>query len=163
MNKPPTLAQKKEAIQEWLQRNNINYEEEMTKTELLQLVRIQRPPPEYVIDSTFQEHGHETIRLPPYNCDLNAIEFIWNIIRTKVAHKNVGQSAADIQNLITQVIENINVEDWKSAISNVKKIEADCWTRDHLLEEEIEHVVIKFGGEDTNTDSSNDSHSSISD
>jgi hypothetical protein len=26
MNKPPTLAQKKEAIQEWLERNNINDE-----------------------------------------------------------------------------------------------------------------------------------------
>jgi transposase len=134
----------------------------MTKTELLQLVRIQRPPPKYVIDSIFQEHSHETIRLAPYHCDLNAIEFIWNIAKTKVAHKNVGQSAADIQNLMTQVTENINVEDWKSAISHVKKIEADYWARDNLLEEEIEHVIIKFGGKDTDTDSSNDSHSSIS-
>jgi hypothetical protein len=64
---------------------------------------------------------------------------------------------------MTQVIENINVEDWKSAVSHVKKIEADYWARDNLLEEETEHVVIKFGGEDTDTDSSNDSHSSISD
>jgi hypothetical protein len=45
----------------------------MTKTELLQLVRIQRPAPKYVIDSIFQEHGHETIRLLPYHCDLNRI------------------------------------------------------------------------------------------
>jgi hypothetical protein len=42
----------------------------------------------------------------------------------------------------------------------VKKI-ADYWARDHLLEEEIEHVI-KFGGEDTDTNSSNDSDSSIS-
>jgi hypothetical protein len=48
----------------------------MTKTELLQLVLIQRPPPKYVIDSTFQEDDHETIRLFAYHCDLNAIEFI---------------------------------------------------------------------------------------
>jgi hypothetical protein len=47
MNKPPTLASKKDVIQEQLERNNINYEEEMTKTELLQLVRIQHPPPNY--------------------------------------------------------------------------------------------------------------------
>jgi hypothetical protein len=132
MNKPPTLASKKEAIQQWLQKNNINYEEKMTKTEQLQLVRIQRPPPKYVTDSISQEHRHETIRLPPYHCDLNAKEFIWNIVKTKVAHKNVGQTAADIQNLMTQVIENINVENWKSAISHVKKIEADYWARDHL-------------------------------
>jgi hypothetical protein len=100
--------------------------------------------------------------LPPYHCDLNVIEFTWNIVKTKVAHKNVGQSAADIQNLMMQVIENMKVEDWKSAISYVKKTEADYWARDHLLEEETEHVVIKFGCEDTNTNSSNDSNLSIS-
>jgi hypothetical protein len=63
---------------------------------------------------------------------------------------------------VTQVIENVNVEDWKSANSHVKKIEADYWARDCLSEEETEHVVIKFSGENTDTDSSNDSHSSIS-
>jgi hypothetical protein len=84
---------------EWLEKNNIIYEEEMTKTELLQIVRIQRPPPKYVIDSIFQEQGHETIRLHPYHCDLNAIEFIWNASKTKVTHKNVGQGAADFKTL----------------------------------------------------------------
>jgi hypothetical protein len=43
----------------------------------------------------------------------------------------------------------------------VKKIEADYWARDYVLEEEIEHVIMS-GGKDTDTDSSNDSDSPIS-
>jgi hypothetical protein len=33
----------------------------MTKTELFQLVQIQRPPPNSIIISISQEHNHETI------------------------------------------------------------------------------------------------------
>ena len=30
-----------------------------------------------VIDNIAKKYGHEVIRLPPYHCDLNAIELIW--------------------------------------------------------------------------------------
>jgi hypothetical protein len=59
------------------------------------------------------------------------------LLKAEVAHKNVAQSSANVQNLMMQVIENINVKDWKSAVSHVKKVEADYWARDCLLEEEI--------------------------
>jgi hypothetical protein len=75
--------------------------------------------------------------------------------------QNLFGTSTDIQNLITQVTENINVEDRKIPISHVKKIEAEYWARDHLLQEEIEDVI-KSGGEDSDTDSSKDSDSSIS-
>jgi hypothetical protein len=107
------LWHKKIAIQEWFERNNINYEEEMTRTELLQSVWIQHPP--------HKCHRFHFSRTQPYHCDLNAIEFTWNIFKTKVAHKSVGQSAAVIQNLMVKFIKNINVEDWKSGISHVEK------------------------------------------
>jgi hypothetical protein len=112
MNIPLTLALKKVEIQEWLERNNTNYEDKMTKTELLQLVQIQRPPQ----NMSQIPSCHETIRLPPYHCDLNAIEFIWKIFKTKVAFKNVGQCAADIENITMQVTENINMKDRKSVL-----------------------------------------------
>jgi hypothetical protein len=50
----------------------------------------------------------------PHHC---ALQFIWSIVKTKAAHKNVGQDATDIQNLMRQFIKDTNVEDWKSAIS----------------------------------------------
>ena len=30
-----------------------------------------------VIDNIAKTYGHEVLRLPPYHCDLNAIELIW--------------------------------------------------------------------------------------
>ncbi|PSN31296.1 hypothetical protein C0J52_28398 [Blattella germanica] len=87
INKAPTLASRKSEIQDWLNTNGISFEEKMTKAELIHIVRTERPIPKYYIDSLFHEHGHETIRLPPYHCDLNAIEYIWNIAKTQVAQR----------------------------------------------------------------------------
>jgi hypothetical protein len=49
--------------------------------------------------------------MAPCKCELNAEQFILTTVTTKVAHKIVGQSANDIQNLMVHVIKNINVED----------------------------------------------------
>jgi hypothetical protein len=38
-----------------------------------------------VFDSIFEETGHETIILPPYHCDLDAIQLIWNTVKTRAA------------------------------------------------------------------------------
>jgi hypothetical protein len=62
----------------------------------------------------FSKTVSETKRLHPYHCDLNVVAFIWNVIKTKVAHKIVGQSTTDIQNPSSQVIENMNMEDQKN-------------------------------------------------
>lgn len=52
----------------------------------------------------------KNITIRPYGCpditDLNATEFIWDILKTKVAHNNFGQSAIDIQNILMQTIRN---------------------------------------------------------
>jgi hypothetical protein len=48
------------------------------------------------------------------------------------------------------------VDDWKNAISCVKEIQADYWARDHLPEEEIEHISVNFGVKHSDTNFSND-------
>ena len=114
VNKPPSLASRKAEIQEWLQNKSIRFEADVTKPELLQLVRVNRPPTKYAIDSLFEEHGHETVRLPPYHCELNAIEFIWNMVKLKVAQSNVSQSATEIKNLVDEAIGQISAQDWRT-------------------------------------------------
>jgi hypothetical protein len=94
--------------------------------------------------------------LSAYHCDLKAIEYIWNIIKSKVDHKNAGQSATDFQNIMAQVRE-----DWNSCISHVKKIETDYWVRS-FFQQVTEQRLIKLGGEDSDTDSSDDTDPSIS-
>ncbi|PSN33422.1 hypothetical protein C0J52_22593, partial [Blattella germanica] len=121
-NKPPTLASRKSEIQGWLNTNGTHFEEDMRKAELIHMLRAECPTSKYFIDSLFHKHGHETIRLPPYHCDLNAIEYIWNITKTQVAQRNVTQSAAQIDSIMTQVVQNVTEKDWKKVIAKVKTI-----------------------------------------
>jgi hypothetical protein len=43
------------------------------------------------------------------------------------------------------VIGNVNKEDCENTISDVKKTESDYRTKDLLMEEDLERIVIKFG------------------
>ena len=78
-NKPLTTASRKAEIQEWLRKMGISFSEDMMKSELLEIVRFRKPTPTYKVDTIFKEKGHEVIRLPPYHCNLNAIEYVWNL------------------------------------------------------------------------------------
>lgn len=82
LNKPPTSANKKAELIDWLQTNGIEANMQMLKVELLHLVQTHKPPaPTYVVDQMALEAGHQVIRLPPYHCQYNAIELIWAQIK----------------------------------------------------------------------------------
>ncbi|KAK9738236.1 hypothetical protein QE152_g10057 [Popillia japonica] len=59
LNKPPNTSSKKSEIIEWLQDNQINYATEMSKVELLQLVKIHSKEKNYEIDELLRKSGHE--------------------------------------------------------------------------------------------------------
>ena len=78
LNKAPTTSNRKNVILQWLQTNNIpGVSAEMTKAELLQILKLHKPRfCNYEIDNIAAAHGHTVIRLPPYHCHFNAIELI---------------------------------------------------------------------------------------
>ena len=55
----------------------------MLKVELLELYKMHRPLPTYVVDETLKQHGHSSIRLPPYHAEHNSIELIWVMLKVK--------------------------------------------------------------------------------
>ena len=62
----------------------------MLRVQLLELVRVNRPPPTYTIDELLRRHGHEVLRLPPpYHPDFNAIEMIWSQMKDIVRKTNL--------------------------------------------------------------------------
>lgn len=75
-------------FQDWLRRHGIAFEETMLRAQLLQLARLNRPPPSYAIDELIRQNGHEVLRLPPYHPDLNAIELIWSQLKSQVRQRN---------------------------------------------------------------------------
>ncbi|CAF4940522.1 unnamed protein product [Pieris macdunnoughi] len=112
-NKPPNFSARKNEMQTWLQEHNIKFDDKMTKRELYMLIQRNKPEKVYFIDEIFRAHGHEVLRLPPYHCDLNPIEYVWNLMKQRVADKNIDQSEKDIERLTKAAIQSITPEDWK--------------------------------------------------
>jgi len=83
-NKAPTISNLKSELQQWL------IEKNWTKPVLYDLINKNKEPPIYAIDELLKQHNHETVRLPPYHCELNPIEKIWNLVKRRIAEKNIS-------------------------------------------------------------------------
>ncbi|CAG9830457.1 unnamed protein product [Diabrotica balteata] len=49
--------------------------------ELLRLANIHAKPKTFVADQIIESYGHQVLRLPPYHCQFNPIEYIWGIAK----------------------------------------------------------------------------------
>ena len=46
-----------------------------------------------------KRYGHKVLRLPPYHCDLNAIELIWADEKNFVARENKERTLESVEKL----------------------------------------------------------------
>jgi hypothetical protein len=61
----------------WLSGRGIPFTDRMCKPELYSLIKLRKPRfKTFKIDALLAEHGHSTLRLPPYHPDLNPIELV---------------------------------------------------------------------------------------
>jgi hypothetical protein len=75
-DKIPTSSSTKQEIMAWLAKENISFCSNTFKPELLQLVRRTKKTKIFIIDKIIAEHGHYSLRLPPYHSHLNLIELV---------------------------------------------------------------------------------------
>lgn len=150
-------------MQSWLTDNNISFDQMMTKPELYHIIRINKPEKKYVVDELLREHGHEVVRLPPYHCDLNPIEYIWNLVKQRVADKNIDQSERLIEKLTREAIQSISVEDWKKEVNHVQRLEKEYWVKDRLKEHQERELIISLGGEESSSESESEEEENVSD
>ncbi|CAG4974205.1 unnamed protein product [Colias eurytheme] len=120
-DRTPNMGSKKEEMIKWLQANNIEFTVHNTKPELYLLIKNHKVPKKYIMDK-LAEHGHEVVRLPPYNCDLNPIEYIWNLVKQRVSDKNVEQLESRIETITLEALQSITPDDWKKEVNHVKKL-----------------------------------------
>lgn len=154
--KAPTSAALKADMQNWLREHNIPFNDKMTKRELYPIILRTKPPKKYVVDDLMREHGHEVVRLPPYHCDLNPIEYIWNLVKQRVADKNIDQSEKKIEQLTKDAIKSITPADWKKEVNHVERLQREYWEKDHLADDNITHFLIPLG-EDSSESSESES------
>nr|XP_034833713.1 uncharacterized protein LOC117990388 [Maniola hyperantus] len=141
----PNINTKKE-MQSWLREKNIEFEESFTKAELYKLIKRHKPPINDIIDNLFRSHGFEVLRLPPYNCNLNPIEYIWHLIKCRVANSNVEQLESQIERLTLEAIASITRDDWQREITHVKLIERQYRKREQIEDDDEKFsLIIKTG------------------
>ncbi|XP_063366293.1 uncharacterized protein LOC134654752 [Cydia amplana] len=127
------MHQRKADIQDWLTTNGIDYETYMSKEELMCLVDKYKPDPKYEVDEILKENGHEVLRLPPYHCDLNAIEQIWSLAKRKVGSINMGLTVKEVEKAISTEFGTVTPEDWKKCTNHVLHVEQKYIERDGII------------------------------
>ncbi|RZC39542.1 DDE 3 domain containing protein, partial [Asbolus verrucosus] len=75
--KIPNTSSNKEEIKEFLQNNDLFFEESYTKKQLLEVLKTRQFTKKYNVDDMAKERGFQVLRLPPYHCNFNPIEMIW--------------------------------------------------------------------------------------
>ena len=151
-NRPPNTSSKKAELQAWLTEHNISFSEDMLKPELLELVRRHAPEKTYFIDELAREHGHEVLRLAPYNCDLNPIEMIWSQMKQYVRKRNRTGHLETVRSLISEAVQNIPPSTWASCCEHVVQLEQEYWHREHVMEEIDSFIVPLASSDDDSSD-----------
>ena len=76
----PTAATRKADMQQWLIEKNVDFPEKALKAQLWDIIKEElKNCPQYSIDKMIKDEGRSDItleRLPPYHCELNAIELV---------------------------------------------------------------------------------------
>lgn len=106
------------------------------------------------IDRLAKTHGHEVLRLPPYQCDLNPIELVWGHIKRHVAKYNTTGKINDIIELAQEYIEAYDPDVWKKNVAHVEKIANNYEILDGFptLPPEPFQIVIPLDVDDTDSE-----------
>lgn len=124
VKKLPNSNSTKAEISDFLQKNDLYYEDSYTKNQLLEVLKTKTFQKEYVIDSMAIAAGHTVLRLPPYYCILNPIELIWSQLKDYVRRTNDRPKFSEVAlNRIREAIANITPEKWKNCIRHTIDIE----------------------------------------
>ena len=89
-------------------------------------------------------HGHSTLNLPLYNCDLNPIELAWSAVKYFIRENNVTAefSLSRLSSLTSDGISSVTAENWAGYYRHVRKIEDDYWAKDPVVFDVIDQIII---------------------
>lgn len=160
LEKIPTTSSKKKDMQEWLLSKNIEFDVDMVRSELLQLIHLHKEQYNlYVTDEMARSNNKIVMRLPPYHCELNRIELIWAQIKITVASKNCTFKLVEVKKLLLEAVENVTNIQWKNCVEHIIKEEEKMCKLDGIMDTIIEPLIISVGtasdissSESSNTD-----------
>ncbi|KAF0730473.1 DDE 3 domain-containing protein [Aphis craccivora] len=77
------------------------------------------------------------LRLPPYHCELNAIELAWAIVKKHVKDNNKTFKLQDIKHLLIEGVNKVSPDMWKNFVVHVIKEEEKAWSLDNVVEDHM--------------------------
>ncbi|XP_045506106.1 uncharacterized protein LOC123702404 [Colias croceus] len=133
INSTPTYNSSKEEIQVWLQGNGIIVSSELTRPQLIEIVKKNRPEPAYVVDAVLNALGHKVLRIPPFHNDLNPMGKIWARLKRQMMTDNIPQD--EVPQLIKEKLEINKPTHWLHYCGEVSKIEEQYRKHDVYLDD----------------------------
>lgn len=126
IKKVPTCNNTKAEIMEYLYNNDIYFEENYNKKQLLEVLQTKPVPKQYYCDVAAEKLGHTVLRLPPYYCVFNPIEMIWSQLKNGIRRFNTSPTNSDnVIEIINSEANKIDRENWKNCVRHVINIEND--------------------------------------
>lgn len=148
VNKVPNTNSLKKDMQLWLTQNKIDYGENLTKPQLLEIIKRNKP------EKILEDNRHKCLYLPPYHCDLNPIELIWSTMKRKVADVNIEHKNAEIPRLVREAFDAITVHEWAQHCKHVRRLEGEYLKHDLYLDKPF--IIEVVSDTETESDSDND-------
>ncbi|XP_035228041.1 uncharacterized protein LOC118200213 [Stegodyphus dumicola] len=144
----PTKYATKQTMVNWLMKKKICCNPKMRKVGLFNLMECNHPKIIiYKIDNIINENGHRVVRLPPYHCDLNTVEYVWLSVKRLIRERNVigDLSLENLKNLTQKALDEVTSQEWQAHCNHVEKLENSYWDKDELLEEIVDELIIQTG------------------
>lgn len=133
----PVPTTRKEALCDWLEKNNIPWTIDMLKPELYELCKRLAPKPEYKLDQIAETAGHSILRTPQYHPELQPIETCWGVVKNYMA-AHCDFTMKNFREQLPAAFTKVTTRTCKSLIEKVVKQEEKYWTEDTKLYEEID-------------------------
>ena len=149
----PVSKWKTSQFQDWLKDHKIPFRPDALRTELWMLCKIHRATnTSKVIDNIAKRYGHEVLRLPPYHCDLNAIELIWADEINIVARENKEMTLESVEKLFHKQREEITAEMCKKCVEHVEHVELSYWKTDRIIDLKMNQLEISLDENEEESD-----------
>ena len=92
------------------------------------------------------------LRLPPYHCELNAIELIWGDEKNYVTRENKSMTIEGVEKLFRKQRGEINKEIYWNCIQNVRSVEDRYLEMDRIMDQKMDKLMFSVGDSDDESD-----------
>lgn len=142
----PNLDSNAEQMKQWLHFNNINFNENMLRPELHQIIKkhvSKFRKQKSIIEQLLTERGHSLLKLPSDHPDLNPIDLMWADVKNYVANRNTTFQVSSIKLLCQEYLRELEPETWLMRCDLVKNFEQQYLKSESTIDSEVEKAMTK--------------------